>query len=168
MVHLLHLVLVTGEVVGIAEVEVVVIVVGAMRVVDMMVAVGAVVVVALMVVTINIEIGIMVLMVRVLHLLPWHLFHLMMVLGVTLHHLPGMVWKQFPLLQAMLVDPHHMVVPQGVMVVEVVATMVVALLEARKLVMEEMQPLKKSSSVMKIVMRLVIMPEYTSLIYPRM
>lgn len=186
MVHLLLLALVTEEVAEVPVIVlvvvaiVVVIVVGAMRVVDMMVAVG-VVVVALMVVIVNK--GVMVLMVRVLRLL-WRLFHPMMVLAVTLHPW-GMEWKQFLRLQAMQGVHLRMVVPQGVMavmhralvvgvvevvdmmVVEVVATMVVVLLDARNLAME-MHLLKKSSSATRIVMKLVIMPEYTSLIYLRM
>lgn len=176
MVHLLLLAPVTEEVaeVPVIVVVVVVTVVGATRVVDMMVAVGAVVVVALTVVIVSI--GVMVLTVRVLHLL-WRLFHPMMVRAVTLLHPWGMEWKQFPRLQAMLVVHLRMVVPQGVMavmhralvvgVVEVVATMVVVLLDARNLVMK-MHLLKKSSSATRIVMKLVIMPEYISIIYLRM
>ena len=173
MVRLLLLALVTEEVAEgpvIVVVVVVIVVVGAVRVVDMMVAVGVevmVLVVARTVVIVNI--GIMVLIVSVLHL--WLLFHRMMVLAVTLLHPWGMEWKQFPRLQAMLAVPLLMVVLQGVMmvvgVVEVVDMMVVVLLDARSLVME-MHLLKKSSIATRIVMKLVIMQEYTSLIYLRM
>ena len=112
---------------------------------------------------------VVVLMFRVLHLL-WRLFHPTMVLAVTLLHPWGMEWKQFPRLQAMLVVHLRMVVPQGVMavmhralVVGVVATMVIVLLDARNLAME-MHLLKKSSSATRIV----IMPEYISIIYLQM
>ncbi|CAN7124856.1 unnamed protein product, partial [Brassica rapa subsp. narinosa] len=114
---------------------------------------------------------VVVLMFRVLHLL-WRLFHPTMVLAVTLLHPWGMEWKQFPRLLAMLVvGPPSYGGPTGGYGGDAPSTggrgggYDGGSAPRRQEPSYEDAPLKKSSCAMRIVMKLVIMPEYISIIY---